>query len=84
MLKGGTDSFGEDVIRPYTPVSSNKMKGAFQLLVKTYPDGVASQMLNNLSVGEEVFFKHTKFNIKVSHPFGKEHITVRGRPANLC
>jgi cytochrome-b5 reductase len=34
LAKGPKDAKGEDVVRPYTPISDNSMKGKFQLLVK--------------------------------------------------
>ena len=65
-----------DVVRPYTPVSTNAMAGAFELLVKVYPDGNGSKHLSNLAIGEEVLFKHIPFNVKIQYPFPAKHITM--------
>jgi len=45
--------------------------------VKRYPSGIVSQYLHRLSVGEEVGFKHIKFNVKEQYPFeGKNTISM--------
>jgi len=67
----------DDVVRPYTPISPTSQVGTFELLVKRYEAGVASQYLHGLAVGEKVGFKHIKFNIKAQYPFeGKGSITM--------
>lgn len=38
----------EMLIRPYTPISTNKMVGTFDLLVKAYPNGRMSTFLTSL------------------------------------
>lgn len=48
-LPGGS---GES--RPYTPVTDNDTKGSFDLAVKLYPKGKASQYLDSLKVGDTV------------------------------
>ncbi len=70
------DADGEDIVRPYTPISSNSTVGSFRLLVKVYEQGVASQHLARMEVGETVEFKHIEFNIKAQYPFGKKHISM--------
>ena len=68
---------GGDAVRPYTPISDNSMVGKFELLVKRYDDGAASQYLYGLDVGATVDFKHIKFNLKAQYPFdGKKTITL--------
>lgn len=67
---GGKDDWdGSDAIRPYTPMSDNALLGKFELLVKRYDGGAASQYLHGLKLGETVEFKHIKFNIKKQYPF---------------
>ena len=67
---GGKDDFdGSDAVRPYTPMSDNSMLGKFELLVKRYDGGAASQYLFELAIGAMVEFKHIKFNIKSQYPF---------------
>ena len=41
-------------VRPYTPISEEAKLGSFDLLVKRYPEGAASQYLHELSVGDAV------------------------------
>ena len=81
-----TDSEGEAAIRPYTPVSQ-ETDGEFDLLVKEYPDGVASQFLAKLKVGETAEFKHIIFNVKIPYPFkkkvGPEHSLVDAFPRSV-
>jgi len=70
LLKApGRGPDGEDAIRPYTPISDNSMMGKFRLLVKRYDNGAASQYLYGLNPGDQVEFKHIKFNIKAQYPF---------------
>jgi len=74
---GKEDWDGSDVVRPYTPMSDNSMLGKFELLVKRYDSGAASQWLNSLELGSPVAFKHIKFNIKAQYPFvGKDEICL--------
>ena len=42
-----------------------QMLGQFELLVKVYDEGVMSQHLNSLSVGDTADFKHVPKNVKV-------------------
>jgi cytochrome-b5 reductase len=67
---------GDAVVRPYTPVSTNAMVGAFQLMVKVYPEGAMSQHLSRLPMGASVEFKHIPFNVKVQYPFGARKIVM--------
>jgi len=60
---------GEDVVRPYTPISTNELIGSFDLLVKDYAQGKMSRYLNTMQIGDEVEFKHIPFNVKVQAPF---------------
>lgn len=69
ILLKGKSADGEDAVRPYTPISDNTMLGRFQLLIKTYEQGVVSRYVHGLSIGDEVEFKHIPFNVKIQHPF---------------
>lgn len=75
---GAADFDGTDAVRPYTPISDNSMLGQFELLVKRYDNGAASQYLHSLTPGEAtVEFKHIVFNIKAQYPFeGKKSFTM--------
>jgi cytochrome-b5 reductase len=64
---------GDDV-RPYTPVSTNRMLGQFELMVKVYESGALSSQLSALELGGTVDFKHIPFNVKIQYPFGKARI----------
>lgn len=66
----------EQVIRPYTPISTNAQIGSFDVLVKDYgkTDGRLSHHLCNLQKGEEISFSHTAFNVKIQAPFPSKTI----------
>lgn len=64
----------EEVIRPYTPISTNAQLGSFDLLVKHYPNGRMSKHLSALPVGSTLDFKHINFNVKLQAPFKQKHI----------
>jgi len=66
VVKAPIGDSGKDVIRPYTPVSDTEEKGFFDLIVKTYPDGVMSKHLRTLKPGDSLDFKG---------PFEKIHYT---------
>lgn len=63
-----------DAVRPYTPVSTNGMAGAFELLVRAYPDGAVSSALASLDVGDSLDFKHVPPNVKVRYPFAANRV----------
>ncbi|KAG8470371.1 hypothetical protein KFE25_008792 [Diacronema lutheri] len=65
---------GEDVVRPYTPVSTNAQIGTFTLMVKVYPDGKMSQQMHHMPIGSTLDFKHIGKNVKVQYPFPKRRI----------
>lgn len=71
-----------DLIRPYTPISTNQMEGKFELLVKHYPQGAngkgpqMSHFLWEMKVDSLLEFKHIKFNVKIQYPFNKKKITM--------
>lgn len=65
----------EAVVRPYTPISTNALTGAFDLLVKNYgANGRLSTHLCNIPVGSVVDFKHISFNVKIQAPFRQRQI----------
>ena len=61
---GGPEDFdpAQDAVRPYTPCTD--LPGKFEIIVKRYDSGAASQYLHGLSIGAQVEFKHIPFNIK--------------------
>jgi len=61
----------------YTPITDSATLGSFELLVRRYTNGSASQHLFGLSIGDTVSFKHIKPNIKAQYPFeGAQNITL--------
>jgi cytochrome-b5 reductase len=66
----------EPVVRPYTPISTNSMIGAFQLVIKVYDMGKMSQHMKNMAMGSTIDFKHIDKNVKVQYPFIRKNITV--------
>ena len=48
---------GEDVVRPYTPISGGEMLGKFQLLIKHYEKGQISGFVKKMAVGDMLRFK---------------------------
>eukprot|EP01012_Entosiphon_sulcatum_P057472 TRINITY_DN81243_c0_g1_i1.p1 TRINITY_DN81243_c0_g1~~TRINITY_DN81243_c0_g1_i1.p1 ORF type:complete len:291 (-),score=66.29 TRINITY_DN81243_c0_g1_i1:58-903(-) len=47
-------SNGKEVLRSYTPTSSNDDKGHFDLVVKIYPQGIMGQHLVKLNLGDSI------------------------------
>lgn len=59
--------------RPYTPISTNKLLGEFQLMIKIYPTGRFTQWLNLAVPGKTaVMFTHVQPNVKIQYPFGSQ------------
>ena len=50
----------KEVVRSYTPITLDDTKGHFDLLVKTYPQGNASQYLSSLKIGDKSRFRGPK------------------------
>ncbi|KAG0682077.1 NADH-cytochrome b5 reductase [Pichia californica] len=48
---------GNNVIRPYTPITDVNDKGSFDLLVKTYKGGKMSVHIENLKIDDKLSFK---------------------------
>lgn len=68
----------EDVIRPYTPISTNELKGCFDLLIKDYGENgyMSRHMCHDMKVGDEIDFKHIEFNVKIQAPFRQKTIVM--------
>lgn len=45
---------GKEVVRSYTPTSSDEDKGYFDLVIKTYPTGNVSKNVGNLNIGDSI------------------------------
>lgn len=48
---------GNNVIRPYTPISDVEQKGTLEFIIKTYPEGKFSKHAEQLKKGDTVLFK---------------------------
>ncbi|KAJ7982463.1 NADH-cytochrome b5 reductase [Quillaja saponaria] len=62
----GRDWFGEEVVRPYTPVTLDSDVGYFELVVKMYPKGRMSHHFREMQEGDYLSVKGPKgrFNYK--------------------
>ena len=71
LAKAKTANDPEDVIRPYTPISTNKQIGSFDLLVKNYGEGakMSKHLCQDMKVGDSIDFKHIEPNVKIQAPF---------------
>ena len=70
---------GEEVIRPYTPISTNAADtaGYFDLLIKHYgPTAAMSHHMHEIQAGDCVRFKHIAPNVKIQAPFDYDHICM--------
>ena len=52
-----TDADGKDIVRPYTPISTNDTKGSFELLVKKYPKSKMGNYMFLMREGESLLMK---------------------------
>ncbi|CAM9677410.1 unnamed protein product [Discosporangium mesarthrocarpum] len=62
VIKGKARDGSGDVVRPYTPTTTNDTKGYFELVIKVYPEGNVSSHMFGLNIGD---------NIAVKGPFPK-------------
>ncbi|PUU80532.1 hypothetical protein B9Z19DRAFT_1079142 [Tuber borchii] len=51
---------GKDIVRSYTPISSDLDRGHFSLLIKSYPTGNISKYIANLKIGQTIRVKGPK------------------------
>lgn len=51
---------GKEVVRSYTPISNNSLKGYVDMLVKTYPTGQISKYFSELEIGDHVLLRGPK------------------------
>jgi len=68
------DENGEEVIRPYTPTSSKKDVGYFEIVVKIYPQGKMGQYLDHLAIGDMIDVRGPTGPMNYDRP---SHITFR-------
>ncbi|KAJ1677787.1 NADH-cytochrome b5 reductase [Spiromyces aspiralis] len=55
---------GKEVSRSYTPISLDDDKGYFELLIKSYPNGVLSKHFDSLKIGDSIKVRGPKGNFK--------------------
>jgi cytochrome-b5 reductase len=51
---------GKEIVRSYTPTSSDADRGHFNLLIKSYPTGNVSKYIANLRIGQTIRVKGPK------------------------
>lgn len=76
VVKANVD--GEDVIRPYTPLSEHDEKGHFDLLVKEYPQGKMSKHIAQLQPGDQLLAKGPISKIEIKPNFKKQIGMIAG------
>lgn len=64
---------GQNVLRSYTPISSDDDKGYFDMLIKSYPQGNISKLVGDMKIGEKLEFQGPK-GAMVYTPNMKKHI----------
>jgi len=68
---------GEEVMRSYTPVTSDDEIGYVELVIKIYPDGKMGQYLDHLNIGDHIDIMGPKGFINYDSP------SHRGQKASL-
>jgi len=68
------DVNGDEVIRPYTPTSSKRDIGYFEIVVKIYPEGKMGQYLDHLAIGDMIDVRGPTGSMNYDRP---SHITLR-------
>lgn len=77
-ILAGAEINGENVVRPYTPISTNAQVGSFDLLVKDYGENakMSHHLCREMKIGDQVKFKHIEFNVKTQAPFPDDEILM--------
>ncbi|KAI9222972.1 NADH-cytochrome b5 reductase [Blastocladiella britannica] len=57
LTKFTPEGAAEPVVRPYTPTSTDDVRGHFDLVIKQYPDGKMSKHIFSLKVGDSLEVK---------------------------
>lgn len=85
-ILANADIKGENITRPYTPISTNKEVGYFDLLVKDYgPDAhMSHHLVHKIKKGDTINFKHIDFNVKIQAPFSYDHICMLVGGTGMC
>ncbi|KAK9835387.1 hypothetical protein WJX81_006728 [Elliptochloris bilobata] len=51
---------GSNILKPYTPVSDDDLRGYMDFVIKVYPEGRMSRHLDSLALGDTMLFKGPK------------------------
>jgi len=78
VLKAPIGEDGKDVIRPYTPVSDPEDRGFFDLVVKSYPNGIMSKHLAQMIPGQKIEAKGPFEKIKYTPNMKKKIGMIAG------
>ena len=68
----------KEVIRSYTPISSDDDKGYFDLLIKTYPTGNISKVVGELKIGDSIKVRGPKGNFNYTPGMVQSLVMVAG------
>ncbi|KAF3938270.1 Flavohemoprotein [Dactylella cylindrospora] len=60
----GANIGGKDIMRSYTPISSDHTRGYFDLLIKSYPTGNISKLIGEMKIGQTIKVKGPKGQMK--------------------
>ena len=72
------DINGKSVSRSYTPTSNDVDKGRIELVVKVYPNGLLTNYLAKLNVGDEVEIRGPKGAMKYGRTYAKNILMIAG------
>eukprot|EP00877_Chromochloris_zofingiensis_P000050 jgi/Chrzof1/10045/Cz04g25060.t1 len=86
------DADGKDVYRPYTPVTDDDTLGSVSFVIKVYPTGKMSQILDKLTVGDTMLMKGPRgrfqYQRNMKRAFGESDgalaLLVIARPSCMC
>eukprot|EP00884_Botryococcus_braunii_P023410 jgi/Botrbrau1/9753/Bobra.85_1s0004.1 len=74
---------GEEVLRPYTPVTDDDTPGYVDFVIKVYPQGRMSTHLDKLKIGETMLFKGPKGRFQYKPNLKGKIGMLAGGPASL-
>lgn len=69
---------GKNVARSYTPISNNSDLGRIEMLIKVYPQGLMTQHLAGMQVGETIDIRGPKGSMQYSPAYAKHIGMIAG------
>lgn len=69
---------GKNVARSYTPISNNSDLGRIELLIKVYPQGLMTQHLAGMKIGETIDIRGPKGSMQYSAAYAKRIGMIAG------